>query len=84
MKCAPSVSSVGCPGRNSIKIIDSSEVAALALPGGYLYVTTGLIQSADSEAELAGMMAHGVAHVAARHAMRMRTREEIAKILTSH
>jgi predicted Zn-dependent protease len=66
----------------TVKVIDSNEVAVFALPGGYLYVTTGMIQYADNESELAGVMAHAVAHVAARHAMRMRTREAIANIMT--
>jgi predicted Zn-dependent protease len=50
-----------------IKVIDSEEVNAMALPGGFLYVNTGLIQAATEEAELAGVMAHEIAHVAARH-----------------
>src|SRR5690606_32335377 len=53
----------------TIKVIDSDEVNAFALPGGYFYVNTGLILAADNEAELAGVMAHEIAHVAARHAM---------------
>jgi predicted Zn-dependent protease len=50
-----------------IKVIDSEEVNAMALPGGFLYVNTGLIRAAGEEAELAGVMAHEIAHVAARH-----------------
>lgn len=53
----------------TIKVIDSDEVNAFALPGGYFFVNKGLILAADSEAELAGVMAHEIAHVAARHAM---------------
>lgn len=53
----------------TIKVIDSDEVNAFALPGGYFYVHKGLILAADNEAELAGVMAHEIAHVAARHAM---------------
>ena len=53
----------------TIKVIDSDEVNAFALPGGYFYVNKGLILAADNEAELAGVMAHEIAHVAARHAM---------------
>lgn len=52
-----------------IKVIDSDEVNAFALPGGYFYVNKGLILAADNEAELAGVMAHEIAHVAARHSM---------------
>jgi len=51
----------------TIKVIESDEISALALPGGYFYVNSGLILAADSEAELAGLMAHEIAHVAARH-----------------
>jgi predicted Zn-dependent protease len=61
----------------TIKVIESDEINAFTLPGGYLYVDTGLILAADNEAELAGIMAHEVAHVAARHATRARTRREI-------
>lgn len=53
----------------TIKVIDSDEVNAFALPGGYFYVNRGLILAADNESELAGVMAHEIAHVAARHAM---------------
>jgi beta-barrel assembly-enhancing protease len=58
------------------KIIDSDEVNALALPGGYLYLTSGAILASDNEAELAAIMAHEIAHVAACHAVRVRTRKE--------
>lgn len=61
----------------TIKVIDDDEVNAVALPGGYFYVNTGLIMAADSEAELAGVMAHEVAHVAARHATRTETKAKI-------
>lgn len=53
----------------TIKVIDSDEVNAFALPGGFFYVNKGLLLAADSEAELAGVMAHEIAHVASRHAM---------------
>lgn len=51
----------------TIKVIDSDDINAFALPGGYFFVNTGLILAADEEAELAGVMAHEIAHVAARH-----------------
>src|SRR5438270_1103798 len=54
----------------TIKVIDSDEVNAFALPGGFFYVNSGLILAADEEAELAGVMAHEIAHVCARHATR--------------
>jgi predicted Zn-dependent protease len=53
----------------TIKVVDSDEVNAFALPGGFFYVNKGLILAADNEAELAGVMAHEIAHVAARHAV---------------
>jgi len=53
----------------TIKVIDSDEVNAFALPGGYFFVNRGLILAAGNEAELAGVMAHEIGHVAARHAM---------------
>ncbi|MGI8669249.1 MAG: M48 family metallopeptidase [Aridibacter sp.] len=53
----------------TIKVIDSDEVNAFALPGGFFFVNKGLIVAADNEAELAGVMAHEIAHVTARHAM---------------
>lgn len=64
----------------TIKVIDASEVNAFALPGGFFYVNTGLVLTADSEAELAGVMAHEVAHVSARHAMRQMTRSTLANL----
>jgi len=53
----------------TIKVVDTDEVNAFALPGGFFYVNRGLILAADNESELAGVMAHEIAHVAARHAM---------------
>jgi Zn-dependent protease with chaperone function len=58
----------------TIKVIDSPDLKICALPGGFLYVNKGLIMEVDSEAELAGLMAHEIAHVAARHATRFATR----------
>ncbi|MBS1831601.1 MAG: M48 family metalloprotease [Acidobacteria bacterium] len=66
----------------TIKVIDSEEVNAFALPGGFFYVHTGLILKADNEAELAGVMAHEIAHVAARHGTRQQTRGNIAQLAT--
>jgi predicted Zn-dependent protease len=51
-----------------IKVVDTDEVNAFAFPGGYFYVNKGLILAAENEAELAGVMAHEISHVAARHA----------------
>jgi predicted Zn-dependent protease len=59
----------------TIKIIESDEVNAFALPGGFLYVYTGLLLAADQEAELAGVLAHETAHVAARHAAETASKE---------
>ncbi len=64
----------------TIKVIDSDEINAFALPGGFFYVNSGLIMAADDEAELAGVMAHEIAHVAARHATRQMTRGQLVNI----
>ncbi len=64
----------------TIKIIESEEVNAFALPGGFFYVNTGLILAAESESELAGVMSHEIAHVAARHATRQMTRSNLITI----
>ena len=66
----------------TIKVIDSDEVNAFALPGGFFYVNSGLILAADEEAELAGVMAHEISHVAARHGTRQMTRAQWANIGT--
>jgi hypothetical protein len=66
----------------TIKVIDSDEVNAFALPGGFFYVNSGLILAADEEAELAGVMAHEISHVCARHGMRQQTRANWAQIGT--
>jgi hypothetical protein len=58
----------------TIKVIDSDEINAFALPGGFFFVNSGLILNADEEAELAGVMAHETAHVCAHHAVREQTR----------
>ena len=66
----------------TIKIIDSDEINAMALPGGFFYVNSGLILNADEEAEMAGVMAHEVAHVCAHHAVREQTRMNYAQLGT--
>jgi hypothetical protein len=66
----------------TIKVIDSDEVNAFTLPGGFFYVNSGLVLAADEEAELAGVMAHEIAHVAARHGTRQMTRAQWANIGT--
>src|SRR5208283_1025306 len=66
----------------TIKILDTDEVNAFALPGGFFYVNTGLILAADNEAELAGVMAHEIAHVAARHQTREMTRMQYVNLAT--
>ncbi|HEY2014586.1 MAG TPA: M48 family metallopeptidase [Bryobacteraceae bacterium] len=66
----------------TIKVLDSEEVNAFALPGGFFFVNTGLILKAESEAELAGVMAHEIAHVAARHGTKQATRGDLANIAT--
>jgi predicted Zn-dependent protease len=66
----------------TIKVIDSDEINAMALPGGFFYVNSGLILNADEEAELAGVMAHETAHVCAHHAAREMTRANYAQLGT--
>jgi predicted Zn-dependent protease len=61
----------------TIKVISTDEVNAFALPGGFFFVNSGLILKADNEAELAGVMAHEIAHVAARHGTRQATRGQL-------
>ncbi|MFN2599509.1 MAG: M48 family metallopeptidase [Pyrinomonadaceae bacterium] len=64
----------------TIKVIDTDEVNAFALPGGFFYVNKGLILAADNEAELAGVMAHETAHVAARHYAETQAKGTLAQI----
>src|SRR6201984_1658752 len=66
----------------TIKVLDSEEVNAFALPGGFFFVNTGLILKAETEAELAGVMSHEIAHVAARHGTRQATRGQVAQLAT--
>jgi predicted Zn-dependent protease len=64
----------------TIKVLDSDDVNAFALPGGFFYVNSGLILAADNEAELAGVMAHEIAHVAACHVARENTRGQLMNL----
>lgn len=64
----------------TIKVIDSDEINAMSLPGGFFYVNTGLILAADEEAELAAVMAHEIAHVTARHAAESQGRANLANL----
>jgi predicted Zn-dependent protease len=66
----------------TIKIIDSDEINAFALPGGFFFVNSGLILNAEEEAELAGVMAHETAHVCAHHVARGMTRGNYAQLGT--
>jgi predicted Zn-dependent protease len=63
----------------TIKVIDAEDINAFALPGGFFFVNTGVITSADNEAELAGVMAHEIAHVAARHGMKQQTKGDLIR-----
>src|SRR2546429_1618508 len=65
----------------TIKVIDSDEINAFALPGGFFYVNSGLILAADDEAELAGVMAHEIAHVAARHGTEQESKGQLVNYL---
>lgn len=62
----------------TIKVLDSDDVNAFALPGGFFYVNKGLILAADNEAEIAGVMAHEIAHVAARHGVEQDSKAQLA------
>lgn len=64
----------------TIKVIDGNEINAFALPGGFFFVYSGLIVFAENEAELAGVMAHEIAHVTARHGTRQATRAQITNL----
>ena len=64
----------------TIKVLDTEEVNAFALPGGFFFVNSGLILKADSESELAGVMAHEIAHVACRHGTRQATKGDLMQI----
>ena len=66
----------------TFKVIDSDVINAFSLPGGFVYVNSGTILAADEEAELAGVMAHEIAHVCARHATRQLTRAQYANFAT--
>lgn len=66
----------------TIKVIEDDSINALSLPGGYFFVNTGLILTAETEAELAGGMAHEIAHIAARHGTRQATRAQVAQMAT--
>jgi len=64
----------------TIKVLDSEEINAFALPGGFFFVNSGLILKAESESELAGVMAHEIAHIAGRHGTRQATRGQIVNL----
>ena len=66
----------------TVKVIDSDDLNAFALPGGFLYVHTGLILEAQTEAELAGVLAHEIAHVTARHATKQYTKATLFQWMT--
>jgi len=64
----------------TIKVLDDDSINAFALPGGFFYVNSGLILAADEESEMAGVMAHEIAHVCARHGTRGQSRAELAQL----
>src|SRR6185503_919693 len=66
----------------TIKVVEDESINAFALPGGFFFVNTGLILKTENEAELAGVMAHEIAHVAARHGTKQATRGQLANIGT--
>jgi predicted Zn-dependent protease len=63
-----------------VTVLRSEEINAFAVPGGFLFINTGLLEKAGNEAELAGVMAHEIAHIAARHGKRLMTKAQIANI----
>ena len=66
----------------TVKVIDAEDINAFALPGGFFYVNSGLILAADTESQLAGVMAHEISHVIAHHAARQMTRSQYARLGT--
>jgi len=66
----------------TIKVIDAEEINAFALPGGFFFVNTGVLTAADNEAEMAGVMAHEIAHVAARHGMKQQTKGDLVNYVS--
>jgi predicted Zn-dependent protease len=66
----------------SFKIIDADDINAMSLPGGFVYINSGMMLAADDEAELAGAMAHEIAHVALRHGTRQMTKAQILNLAT--
>jgi predicted Zn-dependent protease len=66
----------------TVKIINDDQVNAFALPGGFFYINTGMILAANNEAELAAVMAHEIAHVAARHAMKNQSRADLFNLVS--
>lgn len=66
----------------TFKVIDSDVVEVLILPGGHIYLNTGLLLKAESESELAGVIAYCIAHVALRHGTRIATQSQIMQMAT--
>jgi beta-barrel assembly-enhancing protease len=66
----------------TVKMIDAEQVNAVTLPGGFIFVNSGLLLNAHTEAEFAGALAHEIGHVAARHGTRQASRAEIAQLAT--
>jgi beta-barrel assembly-enhancing protease len=66
----------------TIKVVDSNEINAFALPGGFLYINRGILEAADNEAELAGVIAHETAHVAARHGVEQASKGSLINFAT--
>jgi predicted Zn-dependent protease len=65
-----------------VRVIDTGEINAFALPGGHFFITTGMLLEVETEAELAGVISHEVAHVAARHATRQMTRAQVWNLVS--
>src|SRR5256884_6093923 len=64
----------------SFRVVDDPVVNAFALPGGFIYVTRGILAHLNSEAELAGVVGHEIGHVTARHSASQMTKQQLAQV----
>jgi len=64
----------------SFKVVDDPIVNAFALPGGFIFITRGILASLNSEAELAGVLGHEIGHVTARHSANQLSRQQLQQI----
>ncbi len=64
-----------------VKVVDSPVINAFAVPGGYIYLTRGILAQLNSEAELAGVIAHEMGHIAARHSASQQTKQTLGQLV---